>query len=164
MLLLFFSKKEQTVRTITDPTSFPKSTYMAVRSFVVGLVVFLLSILMVVMGIVFMGVWFHEYPVKDAVLTYVLTVVPCLVFTLGSGMFLGRKNPLFLLGLAGIWLLGFLPFVDAYHISFYQWYPGTIPDLDPEFQLPVWMIGTQVGILVSGIVFMVLGWNQAKKK
>ena len=160
MLLLFFSKKEQAVGTITNPTPFSKSTYMAVRSFVVGLVLLFLSLLLVVMGIVFMGVLFHKYPIRDAILTFLLTAVPCMVFTLGSGMFLGRKNPLLLLVLAGVCFLGFHPLVDAYHINFYQWYPGTIPALDPEFQVPGWMIGKQAGILVTGIVFLILGWNQ----
>ena len=164
ILLFFFSKKEQTVRTITDPTSFPKSTYMAVRSLVVVLILLLLSLLVIVMGIVYMGVLFHKYPIVDAILPFFMNVVPCMVFTLGSGMFLARKNPLLLLALVGICLLGIHPVVDAYQIGFYQSYPKSLNVLDPVFQVPGWVIGKQIGILVIGIVCLGLEWNRAKKE
>lgn len=153
MILLYASRKEKMVSTITSPTPFKKTTYLLIRSGVIVFAMLLASFLGFVLAIGFSGVFFHEYPVINYVLPYVVTVVPLVIFCLGTGVFLSKRNPLLLILLGGILLIGLIPSIDLYEMQFYISYPDTLKALDPGFHIPVWLFGKQVVLCIVGIAF-----------
>ena len=97
--------------------------------------------------------------IGDLVLPAVITLVPSLLFALGSGWLLGRIHPRLIYG----WMLvpfichalplpGALGLLDG---SFFTDYPLSLETLDPALSMPAAVIGTQCGLLVVGVALLV---------
>lgn len=88
------------------------------------------------------------------------TLLPPLVFALGSGWLLGRLRPWLLY----IWmvvplLLAVLPLPDTLGLwngNFFTDYPLTLTTLDPAFVLPGDVVVAQIVLLAAGVVLLVI--------
>ena len=89
-----------------------------------------------------------------------VTLLPPLVFALGSGWLLGRLRPWLLY----IWmvvplLLAVLPLPDTLGLwngNFFTDYPLTLTTLDPAFVLPGDVVVAQIVLLAAGVVLLVI--------
>ena len=109
---------------------------------------------------VFYGRYFGWYGWGDLVLPALLTLVPSLVFALGSGWLFGRIRP----WLIYVWML--FPFACAafplpkamglWNGSFFTGYPLTLGTLDPSFAIPVSVLLIQCLLLAGGAALLVL--------
>lgn len=90
-----------------------------------------------------------------------VTLLPPLVFALGSGWLLGRLGPwqLYIWMLIPI-LLAVLPLPEILGLwngSFFTAYPLTLEELDPAFTLPGSIAIVQLLLLVVGVTMLVFG-------
>ena len=107
---------------------------------------------------VFYGQYFGWYDWGSLVHPALVTLIPPLVFALGSGWFLGQIKAWLLYG----WML--LPIVCAalplpaalglWNGSFYATYPLTLGTLDPPFAVPAAVALVQCALAVMGVVFL----------
>lgn len=164
MLLFYVSKQECMVQTIAFPTSFKKTTFLVMRSCVILLAILILSIVVIGLGLGFCGIVFSLLVLKQCIMPFVVTVVPLVVFVLGAGVFLSKRNPLFLLGLAIFLGIGFMPWLDLYGIHFYVDYPIQLEVLDPKFSIPVTLLVKQLILTGTGILFYMAEWMNRRKQ
>ncbi len=100
------------------------------------------------------AVCFSWYSWGSLLLPALVTLLPALVFALGSGWLLGRIRPwLVYVWMALPFLLAALPLPEALGLwngSFFTAYPLTLETLDPAFVLPVGAAAVQAVLLAAG--------------
>ena len=104
---------------------------------------------------------FGWYDWGSLVFPALVTLLPPLVFALGSGWVLGQLRPwLPYVWMAAPVLLAVLPLPEVLGLwngSFFTAYPLTLETLDPAFTLPEAMVVTQVLLLAAGAALLALG-------
>ena len=87
-----------------------------------------------------------------------ITLVPSMLFVLGSGWFLGQFRPwLVYCWMPFPFLCRFLPLPDALGIwngSFFSEYPLSLGAVDPAFRLPFSVLLPQCFLLISGVLLL----------
>jgi len=126
----------------------------------------LLTLLCMVEAAVFYGRMFHWYSWGSLLLPALVTLLPALVFALGSGWLAGQIRPwLVYVWMAVPFLLAALPLPEALGLwngSFFTAYPLTLETLDPAFVVPVGVTVVQVVLLAAGTALLILGSNRRK--
>ena len=128
----------------------------------------MLALLCIVEAAVFYGRMFGWYDWGSLVFPALVTLLPPLVFALGSGWLLGRLKPWLLYGwMAAPVLLAVLPLPEVLGLwdgSFFTAYPLTLEGLDPAFTLPGPMVMAQLLLLAAGAVLLALGERSGAAK
>ena len=104
----------------------------------------------------------------ELLLPAVLTLLPALIFALGSGWLLGRWRPWALY----VWMLVpfvcmVLPLPEALGIwngQFFSRYPLTLQGLDPAFSVPLPVVLCQCVLLAAGLVLLGLAGRENKRR
>ena len=121
----------------------------------------ILALLCIAEAAVFYSRMFGWYSWGSLVFPALVTLLPPLVFALGSGWLLGQLRPWLLY----VWmpipiLLAVLPLPEVLGLwngSFFTAYPLTLEVLDPAFALPGPMVMAQLLLLVAGMALLVFG-------
>ena len=128
----------------------------------------MLALLCIVEAAVFYGRMFGWYDWGSLVFPALVTLLPPLVFALGSGWLLGRLKPwLLYVWMAAPVLLAVLPLPEVLGLwdgSFFTAYPLTLEGLDPAFTLPGPMVMAQLLLLAAGAVLLALGERSGAAK
>ena len=106
----------------------------------------------------FYGIYFGWYGWSGLVFPTLVTLVPPLVFALGSGWLLGMLRPWLLY----VWMLVSpvclaLPLPESLGLwngRLFAQYPLTLGTLDPAFTLPAAVLFVQFVLLASGVVLL----------
>lgn len=159
-LTFFTSAKERRTAALTGATPVQPWKYALARCAAALAGLALLSAAVLAMAALFYGRMFHWYDWPSLALAAGITLVPPLLFALGSGWALGRLCPWALY----VWMLvpfalTLLPLPQAMGLwngSLFSEYPLALGDLDPAFVLPasVWMV--QGAILAAGILLLLI--------
>lgn len=158
-LTFFTSAKARRAAVLTDATQTSPRRYALARcgAALVGTV--LLALACLVEAAVFYGRYFGWYAWGQLLVPAIVTLLPALVFALGSGWLLGRIRPwLIYVWLAVPFACMALPLPEALGLwngSFFSEYPLTLGTLDPTFSIPVSVVLVQCTVLVCGIVLLV---------
>ena len=126
----------------------------------------LLSLLCMGEAAVFYGRMFGWYGWGSLVLPAVVTLLPALVFALGSGWLLGQIRPwLVYVWMAVPFLLAALPLPEVLSLwngRFFTVYPLTLGTLDPAFALPIGAVAAQAPLLALGAALLAAGGSRRK--
>ncbi len=87
-----YSKKQKKVEILTDVTGFSVKRRMLIKSIIIGGYFLLLNLLLLVLGCVFLRVYFGKASFSIYFVEYLLIEIPCLFVILGVGNCLGRVN------------------------------------------------------------------------
>ncbi|MBS5144020.1 MAG: hypothetical protein KHY89_00700 [Butyricicoccus pullicaecorum] len=121
----------------------------------------ILAMLCIVEAAAFYGRMFGWYDWGSLVFPALVTLLPPLMFALGSGWLFGRlRHWLLYIWMAIPVLLSVLPLPEVLGLwngSFFTAYPLTMEILDPAFVLPESMVTTQLLLLLTGVTLMVFG-------
>ncbi len=127
-----------------------------------------LAIVSVLPAVIFYGAVFGLYPIGMIVLVGLVTLLPIVLFALGSGKVISRAGRPFLYA----WML--VPFVlraltlpEAFGLlngSLFSDRPLALGILDPEFSLPAGCVIVQCSVLVAGLVLALAKFNSNGKK
>ena len=118
----------------------------------------LLALICLAQAAVFYWRYFGWCGWGELLLPAVLTLLPALIFALGSGWLLGRLRPwLVYLWMPLPFLLQLLPLPELLSLwngRFFSQYPLSLGTLDPAFSLPGGMCLVQSGLLAAGVVLL----------
>ena len=158
-LTFFTSSKARRAAVLTDATQTSPRRYALARCGAALSGTVLLSLACLVEAAVFYGRYFGWYAWGGLLVPALVTLLPALVFALGSGWLLGRIRP----WLIYVWMA--VPFacmalplpktLSLWNGSFFTNYPLTLGILDPAFSLPVSVVLAQCGLLLCGIALLV---------
>lgn len=154
-LTFFTSKKARRVSVLTDAAPADPRRYAFVRCAAVLTGTGILALCCLGEAALFYGMYFGWYGWTDLAVPALITLVPPLIFALGSGWLLGRiRNWL-------LYLLMFLPFICRalplpqalwlWSGCFFEKYAGTFESLDPGFSMPAPVMAAQGILLAAGI-------------
>lgn len=167
-LTSFTSKAEQKRDILTSATPVKPSVYGLVRCCAALVGIALLSLTVVLLAAVFYGKMFHWYGWSSLLLPTLFTLVPPLIFALGSGWFLGRLRPwlIFLwMFLPALLLVLPLPeFLGLLNGSIFANRPLDLDTLDPDFSLTTGTIVTQCILILIGIAFLMIRLTKNEKR
>ena len=139
----------------------PRRTYALARCAAALTGGVLLSLLCMGAAVAFYGRMFGWYSWGSLIFPALATLLPALVFALGSGWLLGQIRPwLVYVWMAVPFLLATLPLPDAFGLwsgSFFTAYPLTLETLDPGFVLPMGVLVVQVILLAVGVALLGTG-------
>ena len=160
-LTFYTSPKARRVAVLTDAAPMPRRTYALARCAAALTGGVLLSLLCMGEATAFYGRMFGWYGWGSLMFPALATLLPALVFALGSGWLLGQIRPwLVYVWMAVPFLLAALPLPDAFGLwsgSFFTAYPLTLETLDPGFVLPMGMLVVQVILLAIGAALLGTG-------
>lgn len=158
-LTFFTSAKARRAAVLTDATQTSPRRYALARCSAALMGTVLLTLACLVEAAVFYGRYFGWYAWGELLVPTIVTLIPALVFALGSGWLLGRIRP----WLIYVWMA--VPFacmalplpktLSLWNCSFFTNYPLTLGILDPAFSLPVSVVLAQCGLLLCGIALLV---------
>lgn len=158
-LTFFTSAKARRAAVLTDATQTSPRRYALTRCGAALTGTVLLALACLVEAAVFYGRYFGWYAWGELLVPTIVTLIPALVFALGSGWLLGRIRP----WLIYVWMA--VPFacmalplpktLSLWNGSFFTNYPLTLGILDPAFSLPVSVVLAQCGLLLCGIALLV---------
>lgn len=158
-LTFFTSSKARRAAVLTDATQTSPRWYALARCGAALTGTVLLTLACLVESVVFYGRYFGWYAWGELLVPALVTLIPALVFALGSGWLLGRIRP----WLIYVWMA--VPFacmalplpktLSLWNGSFFTNYPLTLGILDPAFSLPVSVVLAQCGLLLCGIALLV---------
>ena len=158
-LTFFTSAKARRAAVLTDTTQTSPRRYALARCSAALMGTVLLTLACLVEAAVFYGRYFGWYAWGELLVPTIVTLIPALVFALGSGWLLGRIRP----WLIYVWMA--VPFacmalplpktLSLWNGSFFTNYPLTLGILDPAFSLPVSVVLAQCGLLLCGIALLV---------
>ena len=118
------------------------------------------SLAVLLLSAVFYARMFRWYSWGSLFLPAAISLIPALVFALGSGWLLGRLRPwLVYLWMPLPFLLQLLPLPELLSLwngRFFSQYPLSLGTLDPAFSLPGGMCLVQSGLLAAGVVLLML--------
>lgn len=157
-LTFFTSASEKRTAVLTSATPVKPSSYALARYAAALVSTLLLTIAVLALAGFFYGKYFGWYSWGGFILPTLITLLPVLLFALGSGWLLGNLRP----WLVYVWmlvpfLLGALPLPQALSIwngSFFTSYPLKLGILDPSFSLPTGVLCVQIVTLLLGVVLM----------
>ena len=165
-LTFFTSEKARRAAVLTDAAPLPPRRYALARCAAAFTGTVMLALLCIVEAAVFYGRMFGWYDWGSLVFPALVTLLPPLVFALGSGWLLGRLRPWLLY----VWML--LPFALAalplpealglWNGGLCTSYPLTLGMLDPAFSLPAAAWAVQ-GLLLAAGVLLLLVAGKGKK-
>lgn len=154
-LTFFTSGKAQRAAALTGATPMPPRRYALARCAAALAGTALLALTCLAEAAVFYGCYFGWYGWGELLFPALVTLVPPLVFALGSGFLLGRLRSWLLY----LWML--VPFVclalplpeplSLWNGSFFTWYPLAADSLDPAFALPAAVLLVQVLLFAVGV-------------
>ena len=158
-LTFFTSAKARRAAVLTDATQTSPRRYALARCSAALMGTVLLTLACLVEAAVFYGRYFGWYAWGELLVPTIVTLIPALVFALGSGWLLGRIRP----WLIYVWMA--VPFacmalplpktLSLWNGSFFTNYPLTLGILDPAFSLPVSGVLAQCVLLLCGIALLV---------
>ena len=158
-LTFFTSAKARRAAVLTDATQTSPRRYALARCSAALMGTVLLTLACLVEAAVFYGRYFGWYAWGELLVPTIVTLIPALVFALGSGWLLGRIRP----WLIYVWMA--VPFacmalplpktLSLWNGSFFTNYPLTLGILDHAFSLPVSVVLAQCGLLLCGIALLV---------
>ena len=167
-LTFFTSAKARRVSVLTDATPLEPRRYALARCAAAMAGTVLLALAVLAEAAVFYGRYFGWYGWGELALPALVTLVPPLVFALGSGWLLGRVRPwLVCLWMPLPFLLGALPLPAALGIwngSFFTDSPLTLETLDPAFALPVSAALAQCLLLAAGVGLLALRTGRRSRR
>ncbi len=153
-LTFFTSGRARRAAVLTDAAPMPPRRYALARCAAALAGTALLALACLGEAALFYGVYFGWYGWGTLALPALVTLLPPLVFALGSGWLLGRVRPwLVYVWMAAPFALAALPLPEALGLwngSFFTAYPLTLETLDPAFVLPWGAGAAQMALLVSG--------------
>ena len=118
----------------------------------------LLALAVLAEAAVFYGGYFGWYGWGELIAPALVTLVPPLVFALGSGWLLGRLRPWLVYGWMLVpFALPALPLPDALGVwngRFFSAYPLALETLDPGFSLPASVLAAQALLLAAGLLLL----------
>lgn len=157
-LTFFASAKARRAAVLTDATQTSPRRYALARCGAALSGTVLLALACLAEAAVFYGRYFGWYAWGQLLVPALVTLIPALVFALGSGWLLGRIRP----WLVYVWMI--VPFVcmalplpealGLWNGSFFANYPLTLGTLDPAFSLPVSVVLAQCILLTCGILLL----------
>lgn len=157
-LTFFTSAKARRAAVLTDATQTSPRRYALARCSAALMGTVLLTLACLVEAAVFYGRYFGWYAWGELLVPTIVTLIPALVFALGSGWLLGRIRPwLIYVWMAVPFVCMTLPLPEALGLwngSFFANYPLTLGTLDPAFSLPVSVVLAQCAILICGILLL----------
>lgn len=166
-LTFFTSPKARRTAALTDAVPMPPARFALARCAAAFTGTVILALLCIVEAAVFYGRMFGWYSWGSLAFPALATLLPPLVFALGSGWLLGRLRPWLLY----IWmplplLLAVLPLPDTLGLwngNFFTDYPLTLTTLDPAFVLPGDVVVAQIVQLATGVVLLVIHRVDSRK-
>ena len=166
-LTFFTSGKARRAAVLMDATPMPPRQYALARCAAALTGGVLLSLLCMGEAAVFYGRMFHWYGWGSLLLPALATLLPALVFALGSGWLLGQIRPwLVYVWMAVPFLCMALPLPDALGIwngHFFSKYPLALGTLDPAFSMPAAVLIVQCILLAAGIVLLMVRPARSKR-
>ena len=154
-LTFFTSKAERRIEVLTSATPVKPHLYGLVRCCAALVGTALLSLTVILLAAAFYGQMFHWYSWNSLFLPTFLTLVPPLIFALGSGWLLGRLRPwLIFVWMPLPFLMTALPlpeYLGLLNGSVFVDRPMTLGVLDPAFSLPTGTVVTQCVLFLTGI-------------
>ena len=160
-LTFYTSPKARRAAALTDAAPMPRRTYALARCAAALTGGVLLTLLCMAEAAVFYGRMFNWYSWGSLLLPALVTLLPALVFALGSGWLLGRRRSwLVYVWMAVPFLLAALPLPEALGLwngSFFAAYPLTLETLDPAFRLPGAVAAAQAALLAAGAALLAAG-------
>ena len=167
-LTFFTSEKARRAAVLTDAAPLPPRRYALARCAAAFTGTVMLALLCIVEAAVFYGRMFGWHDWGSLAFPALVTLLPPLVFALGSGWLLGRLKPwLLYVWMAAPVLLAVLPLPEVLGLwdgSFFTAYPLTLEGLDPAFTLPGPMVMAQLLLLAAGAVLLALGERSGAAK
>ena len=166
-LTFYTSPKARRAAVLMDATPMPPKQYALVRCAAALTGGVLLSLLCMGEAAVFYGRMFGWYGWGSLLLPALATLLPALVFALGSGWLLGQVRP----WLVYVWMVVpfgcmALPLPDALKIwngQFFGEYPLTLGTLDPGFSMPAAVLIVQCALFAVGIVLLMIRPAHSKR-
>lgn len=157
-LTFFTSGKARRAAVLTDAAPMEPRRYALVRCAAALAGTALLALAVLAEAAVFYGWYFGWHSWGELALPALVTLVPPLVFALGSGWLLGRLRP----WLVYVWMLvplalQALPLPDALGVwngRFFTEFPLALGTLDPAFSLPAAVLLVQCILLAAGIILL----------
>lgn len=166
-LTFYTSPKARRAAVLMDATPMPPKQYALVRCAAALTGGVLLSLLCMGEAAVFYGRMFGWYGWGSLLLPALATLLPALVFALGSGWLLGQIRPwLVYVWMAVPFLCMALPLPDALGIwngHFFSKYPLALGTLDPAFSMPAAVLIVQCILLATGIVLLMVRPARSKR-
>ena len=159
-LTFFTSGKVQRVNILTDATPVSPRRYALTRCAAALTGTVLLALVCIAETAFFYGQYFSWYSWGQLIFPVLITLVPALIFALGSGWLLGQIRP----WLVYVWMLVpfgcmALPLPDALKIwngQFFSDYPLSLGTLDPAFSIPAAFLIVQCALFAVGIVLLMI--------
>ena len=166
-LTFYTSPKARRAAVLMDATPMPPKQYALVRCAAALTGGVLLSLLCMGEAAVFYSRMFGWYGWGSLLLPALATLLPALVFALGSGWLLGQIRPwLVYVWMAVPFLCMALPLPDALGIwngHFFSKYPLALGTLDPAFSMPAAVLIVQCILLAAGIVLLMVRPARSKR-
>lgn len=100
-----YSSRQKRVGILADVTGFSVRKRMMIKSLIIGGYFLVMNLLLLVMGCVFLSVYFGKLYLGTYLLEYFVIGIPALVLVLGVGNLLGRINPALVFVLMGVILV-----------------------------------------------------------
>lgn len=157
-LTFFTSEKARRAAVLTDAAPLLPRRYALARCAAALTGTALLALACISEAACFYGIYFGWYGWSGLVFPTLVTLVPPLVFALGSGWLLGMLRPWLLY----VWMLVSpvclaLPLPESLGLwngRLFAQYPLTLGTLDPAFTLPAAVLFVQFVLLASGVVLL----------
>lgn len=160
-LTFFTSAKARRVAVLTDAAPVIPRRYAMTQCAAAMVGTGLLAIVCLAEAALFYIRCFGWYEFGELLAPALITLLPPLVFALGSGWFLGQiKAQLIYVWMIVPFVCMALPLPDALGIlngSFFTEYPLSLGTLDPDFSIPVSVISVQGALLTVGFAFLTCG-------
>ena len=160
-LTFFTSARARRVAVLTNATPVIPRRYAMTQCAAAMTGTVLLAMVCLGEAALFYGSYFKWYKWKELLAPALITLLPPLVFALGSGWFLGQiKVQLIYVWMVIPFVCMALPLPDALGLwngNFFTKYPLGLGILDPDFSIPVSMISIQGALLTGGFVFLTCG-------
>lgn len=160
-LTFFTSPKARRAAVLTDAAPMPPRCYALARCAAALAGSALLALVCLVEAAVFYWRYFGWFSWGELLLPAALTLLPALIFALGSGWLLGRWRPWALY----VWML--VPFacmalplpkaLGIWNGQFFSQYPLTLEGLDPAFSAPLPVLLAQCALLAAGLILLAAG-------
>ena len=173
LLTFSHSQKEKQVGALTTATPVDAVRYSLIRLAVVAFGFFFLCVLVIGISIIFYAVFFDYRNYPAFILPAIIVILPCFVFILGVGNFLGRIHPGFLYILMFLSVtMNFIPlpreldFIGFFGSGFYASFPLKLPigpDGEPAFTLSAKFLTVRAIYLAAGAVLPAVGFVRAKR-
>lgn len=159
-LTFFTSGKAQRVNILTDATPISPRRYAMARYAAALTAAGLLALVCIGEAVFFYRQYFGWYNWGQLLSPALITLIPELIFALGSGWFLGQVRPCLVYVWMSVpfWCIA-LPLPDALKIwngQFFRDYPLTLGTLDPAFCIPAGALIVQCTLFAIGIVLLAL--------